>query len=85
MEDPALFEWRLAEAKKARDGAEEQLRLFFYIDSLALVEVLHTYNYTAALHRAALQVRVWLIGDMEFEISYTLVVLLGTVDTRTQV
>ncbi|GIL46228.1 hypothetical protein Vafri_3260 [Volvox africanus] len=56
-EDPALFERRLTEAKAAREEAEQQLRLFFYIDSLALVEVLHTYNYAAALQRAALQVR----------------------------
>ncbi|GIL71495.1 hypothetical protein Vretifemale_2043, partial [Volvox reticuliferus] len=54
-EDPALFERRLTEAKAAREEAEQQLRLFFYIDSLALVEVLHTYNYAAALQRAALQ------------------------------
>ncbi|GLC77190.1 hypothetical protein PLESTF_001896200 [Pleodorina starrii] len=56
-EDPVLFERRLAEARAAREEAEQQLRLFFYIDSLALVEVLHTYNYAAALQRAALQVK----------------------------
>ncbi|PNH05107.1 Dynein heavy chain 7, axonemal [Tetrabaena socialis] len=56
-EDMALFERRVAEAKEAREEAEEQLRLFFYIDSLVSVEVLHTYNYSAALHRAAGQVR----------------------------
>ncbi|KAG2500939.1 hypothetical protein HYH03_000764 [Edaphochlamys debaryana] len=56
-EDHALFERRVAEAKAAREEAEQQLRLFFYIDSLALVEVLHTYNYVAALERAAGQIR----------------------------
>ncbi|GFR40055.1 hypothetical protein Agub_g593 [Astrephomene gubernaculifera] len=56
-EDPGLFERRLADAKAAREEAEQELRLFFYIDSLALVEVLHTYNYAAALQRVATQVR----------------------------
>ncbi|KAG2427037.1 hypothetical protein HYH02_014682 [Chlamydomonas schloesseri] len=56
-EDPVLFERRVMAAKAAREEAESELRLFFYLDSLALVEVLHTYNYAAALERAAAQVR----------------------------
>ncbi|KXZ43278.1 hypothetical protein GPECTOR_96g744 [Gonium pectorale] len=56
-ESPALFERRLTEAKVAREEAEQQLRLFFYIDSLAILEVMHTYNYGAALQRVAAQVR----------------------------
>lgn len=51
-----LFERRVTAAKAAREEAESELRLFFYIDSLALVEVLHTYNYAAALEKAASQV-----------------------------
>jgi hypothetical protein len=38
-EDAGLFERRVAEAKALREDAESQLRLFFYLDSLALVEV----------------------------------------------
>ncbi len=56
-EDPEVFERRVAEAKAVREEAEAELRLFFYIDSLTLQEVIHTYNYAGALQRAAAQVR----------------------------
>ncbi|GAX82307.1 hypothetical protein CEUSTIGMA_g9736.t1 [Chlamydomonas eustigma] len=56
-EDPCLFEQRVLEARKERACAEEELRYFFYLDSLSKdEEVIHTYNFHTNLGKAALQV-----------------------------
>ena len=49
-------------AKYERDEAERELRYFFYLDSLTISEVIHTFNFYAALQRAAMQVRRWVLG-----------------------
>lgn len=63
-EDPLAFEARVHGAKAAREVAEAELRLLFYVDSLAATtEVLHTYNYAAAVERVAGQVRGAKVGS----------------------
>jgi hypothetical protein len=57
-ENHILFARRVSEAKAARTEAEAQLRALFYLDALdaGVEEVLATYDFHAALARAAAQV-----------------------------
>lgn len=57
-EKPALLDQRVLEAKQARAAAEAELRMLFYLDALdpGVEEVLATYDFHAALARAASQV-----------------------------
>jgi len=58
-ENAALHCQRVAEAKQARLDAEAELRMLFYLDALdpGVEEVLATYDFHAALARAAMQVK----------------------------